>query len=572
MVRLVSTSRVALLAAALMAGCAAGGPADGAAPAEDAAPARVTAYGGYLAGRYATSQADTGPAADQLLAALRLAPGEAEVLNRAFVAAVLDGRAEAARLARSLPQNELAVMLLAGADAMAGRWDRAESRLRALPRQGTAQVLQPLLLAWAQAGRGNTDAALATLRPQLEATNRIRGLAALHGAMIADLANRRGDAERLARQALGSSSEPNLRLIQITAGILERSGKQAEAAKLVEGLALAGEEMALLGTPEARRQLLQGRAVTSPVEGMAEAELALAGALRGQAAPELTLMLARLALRLRPDFTPTLMIAADSLTDERRHAEGALALLSRVPAEDPLAPIVTLRRAVLLDRLDRPQEAIDLLQALSAARPEAPQPPARLGDLLRSRERYAEAVTAYDTALSRTGTPSAANWVLFYARGIALERSGNWGRAEGDLRTALQLAPEQPYVLNYLGYSWVEKGENLAEARAMLERAAALRPQDGNVADSLGWALFKLGDLPGALQWMERASELESRNSVINDHLGDVYWAAGRQDEARFQWRRALELDPEPGDGPRISAKLRDGMPAPASTPATATP
>jgi Flp pilus assembly protein TadD len=161
---------------------------------------------------------------------------------------------------------------------------------------------------------------------------------------------------------------------------------------------------------------------------------------------------------------------------------------------------------------------------------------------------------------------------VFYARGIAHERSGDWERAEADFRRALELSPEQPYVLNYLGYSWVEQGRNLDEARRMLERAVQLRPNDGNIADSLGWALFKLGDLNGAVHWLERAVELEPRSSVINDHLGDAYWMAGRRSEAQFQWRRALALGPEPGEGPRIEAKLREGLPALPAAQALAAP
>ncbi|MDJ0388476.1 tetratricopeptide repeat protein [Roseomonas sp. E05] len=554
---LVSPRRLALLAAALLAGCAAGGAAD-AGPGGLSA-SRPTAFGAYLAGRFAAAEMDTRTAADELLEALRLAPNEPEVLTRAFLAAVMDGRPEAVRVAHRLPQSELAAMLLAGADGMAGRWERAETRLRNLPRNGAAQVLQPLLLAWAQAGRGATDTALATLRAQIEG-NRLRGLAALHAAMIADIGNRPAEAERLARVALSESPEANLRMLQIIAGIFERAGKPAAAARLLDAVALGGDDFALLGSPETRRRLLRGRAVASAVEGMAEAELALAGALRGQGAPELTLLLSRLALRLRPDFTPALLIAADSLAEEE-HPAAALGMLRKVPEDDPLAPVVMLRRASLLDRMDRPDEAIATLRALAQSQPDAAQPQARLGDLLRRRGRFAEAAEAYTAALGRVGAPQASHWPLFYARGIALERSGDWPAAETDFRHALQLSPEQPYVLNYLGYTWVEQGTNLAEARRMLERAAELRPQDGNIADSLGWALLKLQDLPGALRWLEKAAELEPRNSVINDHLGDAYWASGREREARFQWRRALSLEPEPDEAPRISAKLRDGLP-----------
>lgn len=565
MVMLVSPRRLALLAAALLAGCAAGGVPDAAAPPGAGAPPRVTAAGAYLAGRFAAAETDTATAADQLLQALRLAPEEEEVLNRAFLATVLDGRPEAVRLARRLPRSELADMLLVGADAMAGRWERAETRLRAMPRGGSAQVLQPLLLAWAQAGRGATDAALATLRPQVEG-NRLRGLAALHAAMIADLANRPREAEQLARIALAETPEPNLRLVQVVAGILERGGRSVEAMRLVDSVTASGDELSLISTPEERRRLLRGRAVASAVEGMAEAQLALASALRGQAAPDLTLLLARLSLRLRPDFAPAMLLAADALAEER-HPESALAVLRDVPRDDPLSPLVALRRATLLDRLDRPEEAIATLRRLAEQRPQSLQPQARLGDLLRGRERWAESAEAYTAALARVPQPGREHWPLFYARGIALERAGRWEQAEADFQRALALSPEQPYVLNYLGYTWVEHGTRLPEARAMLERAAELRPQDGNIADSLGWALYKLGDLPAAVRWLEKAVELESRNSVINDHLGDVYWAAGRRVEAQYQWRRALTLEPEPGDAPRIAAKLRDGLDT-AATPA----
>ncbi|PHK93148.1 hypothetical protein CR162_20180 [Pseudoroseomonas rhizosphaerae] len=556
MVMLVSPRRLVLLAAALLAGCAAGGAPD-AASTGVGAPPRVTAAGAYLAGRFAAAETDTAAAANQMLQALRLAPEEEEVLNRAFLATVLDGRPEAVRLARRLPRSELADMLLVGADAMAGRWERAEARLRAMPRGGPGQVLQPLLLAWAQAGRGATDAALATLRPRIEG-DRLRGLAALHAAMIADIANRPREAEQLARVALAETTELNLRLVQVVAGILERGGKSVEAMRLVDSVTGNGDELSLFSTPEERRRLLRGRAVASAVEGMAEAQLALASALRGQAAPDLTLLLARLSLRLRPDFVPAMLLAADALA-EGRHPESALAVLREVPQDDPLTPLVALRRAALLDRLDRPDEAIATLRRLAEARPNALQPHARLGDLLRARERWSESAEAYGAALARVPQPGREHWALFYARGIALERSGQWPQAEADFQRALALSPEQPYVLNYLGYTWVEHGTRLAEARGMLERAAALRPQDGNIADSLGWALFKLGDLPAAIRWLEKAVELESRNSVINDHLGDVYWAAGRRVEAQYQWRRALTLEPEPDDAPRIAAKLRDG-------------
>ncbi|TPG49932.1 hypothetical protein EAH89_20375 [Roseomonas nepalensis] len=563
-----------LLAAALLAGCAAGErglaateaelaepppPAPVAAP-RRAVPAPSGVYGAYLAGRLAANESDAAAAAEALLAALAADPDEPEILTRAFSAAVMDGRPDAVRLARRLPDSQLAALLLAGSDAQGGRWERAEARIRGLPRQGSAQILQPLLLAWAQAGRGNPDAALATLRPFVEA-GALRAVAALHGAMIADLAGRAREAERLIRVAVAESGEPNLRLTTIAAGILARAGREADGARLFDAMSVGSDDIALTAGPAARRAALAGRAVASPVEGMAEAQVALGASLRRQGAPELSLILARLSLRLRPGFAPALILAAESLADER-HVDAALAVLASVPAEDPMAPLASLRRASLLNRLGRADDSLALLRRTAEAFPGAPQPVVAMGDVLRGEGRHAEAAAAYGTAIDRLAQPGAADWPLFYARAVAREGAGDWPGAEADLRQALLLSPEQPSVLNHLAYAWVERGERLEEARGMLERAVAARPQDGNIADSLGWALFRSGDAAGAIRWLERAAELESRSGVINDHLGDAYWAAGRWAEARFQWRRALGLALDPAEAARVEAKLRDGLPA----------
>ncbi|WP_052401916.1 tetratricopeptide repeat protein [Muricoccus aerilatus] len=573
-----------LLAAALLAGCAAGGnsgsgpgvdgsgameaaPAASPVAARRGAPAPVPApaapegvFGAYLAGRLAANESDAAAAADALLSALAADPDEPEILTRAFSATVMDGRSDAVRLARRLPESQLAALLLAGSDAQAGRWERAEARIRGLPRQGSAQILQPLLLAWAQAGRGNTDAALATLRPFVEG-GQLRAVAALHGAMIADLAGRAREAERMIRIAVAESGEPNLRLTTIAAGILARAGRETEGARLFDAMALGSDDVALTAGPAARRAALSGRAVASPVEGMAEAQVALGASLRRQGAPELSLILARLSLRLRPGFAPALILAAESLADER-HAESALAVLTSVPAEDAMAPLAALRRAALLSRLGRGEEAVVLLRRMADAQPGAPQPAVAIADVLRAQGRHAEAAAAYGVAIERLPRPGAADWPLYYARAVVRELAGDWPAAEADLRQALALSPDQPSVLNHLAYAWVERGERLDEARGMLERAVAARPQDGNIADSLGWALFRTGDLAGAIRWLERAAELEARSAVINDHLGDAYWAAGRRAEAGFQWRRALGMELEAGDAARVEAKLRDGLPS----------
>ena len=553
--------RLALLAATLLAACAAGGGPGGAERGGHAGAATGGggAFGQYLVGRFATEEQDRVVAADNLLGVLRADPEQLDVLTRAFVASLLDGRADALRLARRLPDNASAQLVLFGAELSGTRWDRAESRARGLGRQQPVAALQPVLIAWSQAGRGQTEQAINTLRPLAE-QGRFRALNALHAALIAELANRPREAERFARMALADQPEPTLRLAMLAAGILHRAGRQAEAARLLDQLALSSDELALAVLEPARQAVLTQRSIQSPADGVAEAYVALGSALRGQGLEEMAAVLSRLALRLRPSFSPALMLLADTLTEAER-LEAAHATLQSIPPEDPLAGVALLRQAALLDRMGRPEEAEALLRRMAEALPGLPHPLTRLGDQQRRRGRFAEAALSYDAAIARSQPVRPSDWPLFYARGISRERSGNWPGAEADLLLALNLSPGQPYVVNYLAYTWADQGVNLDRARAMLEGAAVQRPQDGNIADSLGWVFFRMGNLPAAVRALERAVELEPRNATVNDHLGDVYWAAGREREARFQWQRALGLEPEPDDASRIQAKLEGGLP-----------
>jgi Flp pilus assembly protein TadD len=214
-----------------------------------------------------------------------------------------------------------------------------------------------------------------------------------------------------------------------------------------------------------------------------------------------------------------------------------------------------------LDELDRTEEAVRLLETMTAQAPKRADAPIALGDLLRGKERYAEAEAAYSQAIAQLPELDRRSWRLLYARGIAYERTGRWPQAEADLLRALELEPDQPFVLNYLGYSWVDQHLNLERAKAMLHRAVELRPEDGFIVDSLGWAYYRLGEHEKAVTYLERAVELEPGDPVINDHLGDAYWRVGRTREARFQWQRALIFEPEADLVPTIQEKLARGLP-----------
>ena len=552
------TRRTILLALSLLAGCAASdAPAGGAA--SDARDPAAGGFGNYLAGRFALSNGDGDTAARDLLLAWAANPGDPGLTLEAFIACVNAGNPEAVRLARALPDNQIAQLLLAGTDAKAGDWQSAEQRYQAIPRQGLMPLLQPLLVAWTQQGSGRTAEALATLRPSIEA-QRFRGVYPLHAAMIADLGGQTEDAAHWYDVARREAPDPGPRIALILASWEARSGHPMEAQRSLGTMARDVPDTAI--TMPAMIASIGTRPVNSATDGLAEAYFAFASALRSQEAGDFAMLMLRLSLDLRPDFAPA-RLAVSEIEGFQHHPQAALNVLRPIPNGDPLGPIIRLRRAALEDRLDREGEALKDLAALERDFPDNPQPDIMMGDLQRSKQHFPEAIAAYDRAIAHIAQPGPSDWAVFYSRGVALERTGDWPRAEADFDHALQLSPDQPLVLNYLAYSWTEKGQNLARAQEMILRAAASRPDDGAIADSLGWVLYRQGNTAEAVRVLERAVELEPEDPTINAHLGDVYWAVGRAIEARYQWRRALTLNPPKEDVAGLEAKLQTGSAPP---------
>ena len=559
--------RSALLGLTLLSACAASPPGRVSLPDRAAVP--VSASSAFLVGRAAGQQGDIQIAADAFLRALRADPANPQVRQQAFLACLLAGRPEARQLAQALPGNPAAMLLLGDVVAASGDWARAEPLYTALPAQGVTQVLRPLLIAWAQFGRGHADAALATLRPYASGPT-AGGIYALHAAQIADLSQRDPEAARLYKAAQAGFAEPNLQLNRALASWQARqpdSQSKAEADATLAAMVAASPDLAI-ALPQLRRDVAQ-RQVRRATDGIAEAYLAEASALRMQDAPEYAALLLRLALDLRPDFTAARLLWAE-ISERSKHPGTALAILQPVGAADPLAPLVEERRALLLDQLDRDREALAVLDRMHAAYPDRPEPWTLQGAILRREKQFAEAAAAYGQAIARTPQPSEADWLLFYQRGIALDQAHRWPQAEADFKRALALRPDQPNVLNYLAYSWTERRENLPLARQMIQRAVAQQPNDPAMIDSFGWIMLRQGDVPGAVQQLEHASELEPEDATINNHLGDAYRAAGDTLDAQFQWRRALTLHPDRDEASELESKLKQvGAPVPApSAPA----
>jgi len=301
--------------------------------------------------------------------------------------------------------------------------------------------------------------------------------------------------------------------------------------------------------------------VTGPVDGIAEVFFTLSTALRGEAEDGYTLIYARAAAYLRPDHSEATLLAAGLLENLGQNALAG-ETYGKIAPGDPTYHVAEIGRANTLIAEDKTEAALEVLQALTRSHGQFIEVQAALADALRRQERFTDAIPVYTKAIDLVPEPEQRHWTLFYSRGISNERAGNWPEAEADFRRALDLNPDQPQVLNYLGYSFVDRGENLDEALGMIERAVAAQPEAGYIIDSLAWALFRLGRYEEAVEPMERAALLEPVDPVVTDHLGDVYWAVGRKLEARFQWHRALSFEPEEDEAIRIRRKLEVGLDA----------
>ena len=519
-------------------------------------------FGAFLVGQFAFSQSDPGRAAPAYLRALAADPDNPLLLREAFLASLLSGQKDAVRLARQLPDNQLAQLLLANQAAKSGHWAAATQRFHALSSQGLGALVRPLLLSWAEQGDGRTEAALATLRPYAEGQT-FPGLYALNAAMIADLAGRNAAAARYYHIAQSRGGAPGLTEAQSLASWQARQGDKVGALATLAALARGQQAFAMVLPALARN--IETRPVNSPIDGMAQVYIALSSAPGEQNVPELSMAMLRLALDLEPDLAAARFQASLLLSDDDHPAQ-ALAMLGTIPRNDPVAPLMVLEAASLQSDLGRDADAIASLQTLAAAHPDSPLPDQQLGDLFLDRHRYKEAVAAYDRALARVTPPAPDAWHLYYTRGIAYDRSGEWPKAEADFRQALHISPDQPAVLNYLGYSLADRNQDLSQAAAMIERAVARLPQDGAIVDSLGWVRLRQGDIAGAVRALERAVELEPGDPEINTHLGVAYWQAGRKLEAIYQWHRALNLSPSPKEAAHIRALLQqDTLAAPLS-------
>ena len=529
--------------------------------------AALTLSGRYLAARVAEQDHDYDAAADQFDLALALSPGDPDLVYSAFRLRLYAGRIDAAaqlapQVLSKRPNDGFANLVMAVQAIKKGDYKAAEQQLSRIGVENQMGPLRDYVMAWLKAGDKDFAAArafLAKLKPA--AGERAEAPALVIAAQIDEMAGDKAAAETKYRRAIELDKNSLRTTIAVAEG-LRRLGKAEDASEILKTY---GEKYSdsvvvdgLIG-PNAPMPKPPG-----PAAGIADILFNIGGILASDQRNQngdVALIFYQMAASLQPehDFA-WLMIAG--LYEQFQLVPKAVASLAKIGPNSPLYWQAKLRAAALDAQQDKFDDAVSKLRVLAAEKPERIDAALTLADLLRGKERYAEAVQAYDTVINRLRNTDERHWMIFFSRGIAFERLKMWPKAELDMKKALELSREQPHVLNYLGYSWIDQGMHLDEGMKMLERATELRPDDGAITDSVGWAFYRLGQYDKAVEWLERATEQKGDDATITEHLGDAYWHVGRRREARFQWERALHQKPDKDRIAVIRDKLANGLSA----------
>lgn len=524
--------------------------------------------GDFLAGRYASRVRDNENAVEYFTRALKIDPENKIILERTMLLLIAAGDfSKALRFANRVvefkPKHRAARLVIGLTHFRAGRYAAAREQLKysSSSEVPLAKLTSVVLTAWAYVGEGKSQKALEELAA-LKSVNSLRTFYSFHKALITDV----GGLKKRVRAAYKKAYKGNgrsLRVVQAYGRFLERDGKLKQAAAIYKGFLKAHPNHALILSAAKRVQAGKkpNRLVASAKRGAAELMFGIASILSDEAGVDIPLRFTQQALYLYPKFVLAQVLKGDVYGETRRY-EKAIEAYKLVPASSPLKRNSDIQSANNLNKLEKVDEARRQLDGVIARFPNDYEPIVVMADLLRAHSKFKEAADYYTRAIDLIKNYEKRHWLLFYHRGISLERSKQWPRAEKDFKQALKLNPNQPSALNYLGYSWVEKRLNLKEAMAMIRKAVSLRSSDGYIVDSLGWAHYQLGAYKEAVKVLERSVGLRPDDPVINDHLGDAYWHVGRKLEAKFQWSHARDLKPEPAALKIILKKLEHGLDA----------
>jgi Flp pilus assembly protein TadD len=544
-------------------------PATVAAQIPPSPPEDRSGYGLFLAGQTALDEGDDRDAAELFVRASHT-DDDILIRQKAFLAAVVSGEIDqAAALAPPPGEGNAALQklseLVRAVDALAeGRGKDADA---VLAKDTTSfnyvdgiQLLKP----WAAMAAG--DGARASALPETQGLRLARLAATLSQALICERLRRYDEADADYRGLIANAQLGDFYVLPYGA-FLERRGRLKDAAVLYKKY--QARAPADRGLKRAMARLADHKPappMPSIKEGASAVLVSAAEIALVQKAISEGDVYLRLALRLDPQRDDAWLLLGDVRSSVGEYAEARQAYAKIAPTAD--AQLEARERVIASYQGEGDHDtALALARELVKATPGDRDTQLILADALRESDRNEEAIAVLSSIMA--ADPAAADWTLYFQRGAALSQAGHWPEAEKDLLKALSLQPDAPDVLNYLGYSWVEKDERLPQAMAMIQKAAASEPQSGEVADSLGWAYYHLGDYKLAVLALERAISLNAVSPEITDHLGDAYWRVGRKVEAQFQWRRVLGLKPSPDLKASVEKKLASGLDAIAAPPAS---
>lgn len=526
---------------------------------------RTEDAGAYLAARVAGNHSDYRAAADWFTRALIADPANPALLESSVIAHIALGEFplaadKARRLQQTGSKSQVGQIALLAEQAMA---DDYEGILRDGKAGATVGALPDgLIAAWAELGSGKMSDALAGF----DALAKLEGMQAFglyHKALaLASTGDFEGADDILSGRASGT-------LQVMRRGVIAHAQILSQLERNDDAKALLDRSFGVEGDPgidAMRAKLTAGETLPYDIarnaeDGIAEVFFTIATAMNGEAEIGFTLIHARVAAFLRPEHSDAVLLSA-GLLEAQGQPELATAAYAQIAPTDPTFHVAEIGRAEALYVTGKTEAAVEVLTGLTRSHAGILGVHLALGDALRREEKFDSAIVAYDSAIALIPKVEPRHWVLFYSRAICKERQADWPGAQADFRQALALQPDQPQVLNYLGYSYLDRNENLDEALGMIERAVAAEPESGYIVDSLAWALYRLGRFEDAVAPMEKASLLAPVDPVVTDHLGDVYWAVGRKLEAAFQWQRAASFEPAEKDAVRIKRKLDIGLDA----------
>lgn len=521
--------------------------------------------GDYLASRSAGRLRDTAAAADftaNALAKDKSNPGLVERLFQYQLALGNIDKAEdlAKQVIPSNSQHRMARTVLGLKELRNRRYGQARAQFAQAAYTPVGELTSGLLSAWAWAGEGELNSALQELS-KLDNQDAFANYQALNEAMILDFLRSPMRAEVAYKKAYGMAGT-SLRVVQAYGNFLARTNRKADAIKVYESFLAGGQSNALVEADLA--DVSAGKVpqpfIASAVAGAGEALFSLAAALNTDQSSDTALLYCQLALSTAADKSLSLSLLGDIEAGSRAWELSSQAY-DKIPPTSPLRAYADTQIGLNLSRLGKNDEAVAKLKAVVATDPKNADAWTTLGGIYRSDDKFADAAEAYSSAINLAGPGMEQDWRLYYYRGIAYDRMKNFEKSDADFRKALQISKDEPQVLNYLGYSFIIRNINTDEAITMVKRAVELRPNDGYILDSLGWAYYNLGDYEKALINQERAVELTPSDATIADHLGDIYWRVGRKLEAGFQWQHAIDNQPELSDLARIQDKLKNGLP-----------